>query len=486
MAREVWRKRWVSAAALGWLLAVTGCALHEQCPSLPPLFTLGRSPQLNALTIEKPSSPSTDAGPKVAKETEETLPAPRPLAPTAALTLDQAISECLAADPKIRAEWEAVEQARAELVTRSLPPNPSLYMDFQMLPLTVPWVPTRQGGPPQTDYTITYPIDWFLFGKRAAAIVSGKLGVEVAAAEFADQVRKRVTATIIVYLDVLEAEALLQVAHEDLETHRKLETIAKARVKDKKEASTDVNRVRTSIVDSERDVREREKVYRISMARLRSLMGRTTDSPLSTNPLADVNQPATAPSVEEALGIAEEIRPDLISLRRQIARADADVKMERARAHPPVAPMMGYTRQFQEKAIGFPDANSLVVAMTVEMPLFNRNQGGILKARSAVVQSHLRLQEQLLGLRAEVSEAVEEYRVAVANVQSIGPDELWNALEDRNQTVADYRVAKRPLIDALDAEKAYRDLVRQRRADLAAYWKALYRLNSAMGKQVLR
>ena len=43
--------------------------------------------------------------------------------------------------------------------------------DGQLLPLTRPVTVDRQGGPPRQDVPITYPIDWYLFGKRAANMV---------------------------------------------------------------------------------------------------------------------------------------------------------------------------------------------------------------------------------------------------------------------------------------------------------------------------
>ena len=42
------------------------------------------------------------------------------------MSLDQAIGATLLADPKIRAGLEAIHQANADLLTSSLPPNPTL------------------------------------------------------------------------------------------------------------------------------------------------------------------------------------------------------------------------------------------------------------------------------------------------------------------------------------------------------------------------
>jgi len=53
------------------------------------------------------------------------------------------------------------------------------------------------GGPPQYDLQVTQPIDWFLFGKRAANMAREALGVRVSEADYADQVRQRVSRPLI-------------------------------------------------------------------------------------------------------------------------------------------------------------------------------------------------------------------------------------------------------------------------------------------------
>ena len=53
---------------------------------------------------------------------------------------------------------------------------------------------------------VGYPIDWYLFGKRAARMASAAVGVKVSEADYADLVRRRVLATAQAYYDVLEAK----------------------------------------------------------------------------------------------------------------------------------------------------------------------------------------------------------------------------------------------------------------------------------------
>src|SRR5262249_10631847 len=138
-------------------------------------------------------------------------------------------------------------------------------------------------------------------------------------------------------------------------------------------------------------------------------------------------------STEEALAIADDNRPDLVSLRRQIAKSEADIRVELTKACPPVTTTFGYTRQFQTKSIGFPDANSWMVQVTMELPFFNRNQGNRRKSESVLSQTQMNLQAQLVALRAEIEQALADYRVAYTNVTTDDPEQLKQARSVRDR-----------------------------------------------------
>src|SRR5262249_42761076 len=120
------------------------------------------------------------------------------------ITLMQAVQLCLQADPKLKAGVEGIAQAQAEFVTASLKPNPELGVSQTLMPLFPGFTVDNRGGPPQLDVGVSYPIDWCLFGKRAAAMASAQHGVEVSEHEYADLLRLRVGEVVLAYYDVLE------------------------------------------------------------------------------------------------------------------------------------------------------------------------------------------------------------------------------------------------------------------------------------------
>jgi cobalt-zinc-cadmium efflux system outer membrane protein len=476
------------------VIGVSGCASKNYSPSLLPVFMAeGLSQETNpevspsgepaahplpAPRVVEPKSNGNGAA-KAADETEA-LPPPRILA---GLTLDQAISSCLEGDPKIRAAFEGINQARGDLLTSSLLPNPQYLGDGIFLPLRQ-FTPDNPGGPPQTDHNFSWSIDWFLFGKRAAAMASGRLGVEVSAADFADQVRQRVAASIAAFYDVLEAQAMADLARIDLDSLKRVEELTRKRFGFGGVGAIEVDRIRLAVIDSQREVRNREKTVAAAKSSLRALIGgRDADPDFRVDGSLDVQKPTQPPAAEEMLALAVQNRPDMESLRRQQAKAAADVRVEQTKACPTVTPAAAYSRQFQS-SIGAPDVSSYDVSLTMSVPIFDRNQGNIRKAQATQAQVAYNLQAQLVSLRAEIEQAVADFRVASINVPS-DAEQLKAAQSVRDRIEAAYKLGKLTVLDVLDAERAYRDTFRTYILGRSSYWHSLFKLNAAIGKQVL-
>ena len=169
----------------------------------------GRVHRLQGTTETAPAKkPESD----VHSLTTEELPAP---AANGELTLDEAIAETLQSDPKLRGAMEMIRQAQGDFTTSSLLPNPTVQVNGDFLPLRQ-FTPAQPGGPPELDVIATFSIDWWLFGKRAAAMANAQLGVSVSHADYCDQVRQRMANTASAFYDVLEAKAMLKLAQEDL------------------------------------------------------------------------------------------------------------------------------------------------------------------------------------------------------------------------------------------------------------------------------
>ncbi len=435
--------------------------------------------------VEK--APAAEAGGRTkVGSAPEPIPTPAETpAAASSLTLEQAMAETLQSDAKLRGAMETIRQAQGDFVTSSLLPNPTVQINGVFLPLRT-LTSTSPGGPPELDVIATYPIDWYLFGKRAAAMANAQLGVAVSNADYCDQVRQRLANTASAFYDVLEAQAMVKLAEEDLVSLERVEGITLAGVKFGGSGTIEAERIRLSVLDAQREVCCRETKLTTAKAQLRAAIGRARQAP---QPEAagglDLPKPATPISLGEAIAVAEQNRPDIISLRRQIAKARSGIEVEQTKARPTVSPSLGYQYQYQD-CIGVADANSYTAQINVSVPIFDRNQGNIAKAQSVLAQSCFNLQAQLVQAEADIEQAVAEFQSAEEDALLIGPQQLAAARSVRDRTEAAYKLGGKTLLDVLDAQRAYRDTNRNYILGQSAYWHALHKLNAAVGQQVLK
>src|SRR5207249_2223777 len=118
-------------------------------------------------------------------------------------------------------------------------------------------------------------------------------------------------------------------------------------------------RIRLSVLDGERELRRRQATLATARTALQAQLGRLQlDPDFDVEGSLQVTAAAPPMPLEQAVVIAEEYRPDLVALRLHVTKAETDLRQEQTKAYPEVTPRIGYTRQFQEKAIGFPDVSS--------------------------------------------------------------------------------------------------------------------------------
>jgi cobalt-zinc-cadmium efflux system outer membrane protein len=398
------------------------------------------------------------------------------------LTLDQAINTALRNDPRLRAAFESINQAHGDFITASLLPNPNNNLSYTLLPLTHPFTLRKTGGPPQLDVGLNWGIDWFLFGKRLAAMAPASLNVQATEADYADAVRQRVVAVTQAFYTALETRDLVGVLRQQVENFERVEAALVKAVDAGGRPRVDLNRVQLDLFDSRRALRSAESDAAVARARLRALLGPgpvpevigSLEGPLS----------GTVLTADESFALAEQNRPDLQALRLKVSRAEADAVNQERKGYPEVTPQVGYTYQFQEKALNAPNANSYGLGIVMSVPIFNRNQGERLKAASNVVQSQYELEAGRVEARAEIEAALQELLAARANARTLTEDQLKLAADVRDTLQRAYLAGGRTLLEVLDATRNYSETYRAAVTTRAAYWRALYRYYSAIGRQV--
>ncbi len=178
-------------------------------------------------------------------------------------------------------------------------------------------------------------------------------------------------------------------------------------------------------------------------------------------------------------------RPDVVSLRLGISRAEADVRLARANAFSDVYVLwQPYT--FQDNSpYGLKSQTSWALGVTVPMPIYNRNQGGIERARMNVHQSQLELADLERQAQIDVEEAVQEYEVTTREFTELETEVRPEAAQVRDEVFKLYLAGARSILDYFDAQLDYNQVVKQYLDTAVRHRRSMLSLNTVVGRRIM-
>jgi cobalt-zinc-cadmium efflux system outer membrane protein len=340
----------------------------------------------------------------------------------------------------------------------------------------------NQLGPPQADVLVSVPIDWLLFGKRVAAMQAARFGIDVSKADYADLHRLQVGRTVDGFYEILANEKYLKLAEENLEELRSLERLTAELAKNKKAGPVEIDRIKLAVHEAFLERHERERAFEVSKARLRPYIGLATNIEFELDGVLAIPKAVVPPpKLADAVALAEAHRADLISDLHDINRGRAEVELQRRKAKPQVAIQPGWTYQNQHQISGFRNGSLFDIGIATSLPLTDRNQGQILKARARERELRRNYEADRADALAEVESAVLNYEDAVEHLGFNTPETLKAALDLRKSMEAAYRAGARKLDEMLLAHRAYRDRLAHVVEFASDYYRTLNQLNMAVG-----
>jgi cobalt-zinc-cadmium efflux system outer membrane protein len=182
--------------------------------------------------------------------------------------------------------------------------------------------------------------------------------------------------------------------------------------------------------------------------------------------------PPRAP-LNELLRIALERRPDLASRLQVRMRADTETSLQRAIRSPNITVGGGYKR------VDFD--NSFVLGVTIPLKVFNRNEGGILRADAEQMLAANLVAAVRKEIELDVQQAYNAVEINRQRVEYIRTQHMQKAEEVSRVALASYNLGGATLIDYLDAQRTYRDALRIYNQALFDERISLYELASSIG-----
>jgi cobalt-zinc-cadmium efflux system outer membrane protein len=188
---------------------------------------------------------------------------------------------------------------------------------------------------------------------------------------------------------------------------------------------------------------------------------------------------------EDLVQRALAIRPDLIAIRMGVRRSEADIRLAKANAYPDVFVLyQPYTFQ-NNTYLGVPSAYSWTLGVTATMPLYNRNQGNILRAKINKSQTSTQAASLQRSVVTDVLDAAQELDQSLLSVREFRNEILPANVKMLENAKVLYLKGETSVLDFLQAQLAYNDVVKQYRDALVRHRRAILDLNTAVGERIL-
>lgn len=246
----------------------------------------------------------------------------------------------------------------------------------------------------------------------------------------------------------------------------------------------ETDRLRTQVIKTRADL-ETELIS------LRTLAGLEQTEPLSIAPLPE-RPPRLDLAVNELTDMALRERSDLRAAQLGVEAARARISLARSLATPNVAGSVRYSRE--KRVTDLPEVlgvgpiaqtdNVLRFGVSVDIPIFNRNQGEI----AAAVGERLQVEHQRdfleATVRRDVALAYKRYRAAAETLVIYATQIIPNAEQNLRMVRAAYSLGEFSIFDVLSEQKRLIESETGYNEALASYYSALAELERAVGTMI--
>ena len=399
----------------------------------------------------------------------------QPAPPAAPLTVDAAVKEALDHNLGLLAQHFNVSIAEANLITAGLRPNPVVSVGGDHLDvLGTGYNASNAAGP--AEYSLRTDFVFERGGKRQSRVEVAQNSIQLARLQLLDEARKLILDVQSSFVDLQLAKANLSLAQESLKALSEVVEVNAIRVKAGDLANVELVRSRIAALQFRNQVKQAELSVRSQKNRLQFLLGRTQPA-VDFEIGGDFRGERKAVDPSQIRARAEESRPDLQALRSELARSQAELRLQIAQGKADYVVGSEYRRQQGLAGTG----NSLGIFFQTNIPVFNRNQGEIERVRREQQQIDARLRELQISIGVEVENVYQRYRTALSLLADIEKDMLGQARDVRNITEYSYKRGEATLIEFLDAQRAFNETMQTYNESRAEYARSLYSLDSVAG-----
>jgi len=382
------------------------------------------------------------------------------------LTLRDALALALRHNPELAASGKERSAAEAAVLQAGALPNPVLDIGGDNLSNTR----KAEAGDRTTVIQIGQLIE--LGGKRDARVRAAEASRDLAGWDYEAKRIEILSAVAQRLVDVLAAQQRQTLAGEALALARQVADAVARRVQAGKVSPVEETKARLAQASAEVEL---EQARREGLA-ARSSLGALWSAPVLRfeKAVGDLEKTLSLPAYEQLAGRVRD-NPELARWSSETARRQAAIDGEKAKSVPNVTLSAGVTRfsQFDDRAY--------MVGISVPLPLFDRNRGGILEASRRLDKAGDEQRAAESRVLAELARTYQRVAAIEGEIKTLRNTLLPGAQSAFEAAVKGYELGKFGFLDVLDAQRTLFQARTQYLRALAEYQRGASEIERLVG-----
>jgi cobalt-zinc-cadmium efflux system outer membrane protein len=398
-----------------------------------------------------------------------------------ALTWEQVKVKFEAANPALKADEVNVQEIKAEEITAFLRPNPQFTFaadGTQIARHQGVWRPLS-GTQYQPNFSYLHERE----RKRELRLQSAKEGTQIAGSQHEDLERNMIFDLRSLFIQTLQAKAVLELARADLEYYDKIIGISRERFRVGAIGQIDLDRIELLRVQYESEIQTAIVNLRTSKIQLLQLLDDRT--PLDkfdvSGPFgfSDQLQPQ-----ETFRQIALDNRPDLRAALESAEQAVTNHKL--AKANGSTDPTFGAWYTYNPSFNNAYDQQTLGLNVSIPLRIFDRNQGEKKRTLLDIDRNQHLTEAAREQVFSDVDSAYEEVQSNIALLKPYRDKYKAQATRVRDTVTYAYQRGGASLMDFLNAQSDYRVVQLAYLQLVGAYLTSASQLNLAVGREEIQ
>lgn len=388
------------------------------------------------------------------------------------LSLDMAVDQFVEHNYDLQIARHEAQKSRADLITAKEHPNPILYGSYEFMDINHNFGDKARGSNAQATLMLAHPFE--TAGKRDRRVDLANHTITYNDFIVDETVREQLGTLVDAYYAVLNDQANRFNAQENAKMYTSIMTIAKAKFDHGFLSQIDYQKLSLQQIDYTREIENNRLSLVQDREALAALLALSTSDITVTAPM---NSSDELQSLDSFLTKVVE-RADCKAAKQNLAVADASLKLEKAIAIPNVTIGAEYASfgPYYEPLLG--------VNFAIPLPVYDKNEGDIERARITTLQSVNVYDKTLRMAQADVIQSYEAtqsrhtiYRMMMEGFKSA------KELKEKQEKI--FALKGISILELLDAQKNYRDYQKNLTQAMIDFYSATARLKLNSGLSLL-